>query len=98
MWQDGEAVLVDVRSEAAYVDIHLAGAISVPLPTVGQSAGNLQEQGGTIILYCSCPAEETSIAAADELISRGLTDVLVLEGGIRDWAMAGLPLRSGGRP
>ena len=95
---NGEAVLVDVRDERSYLEAHLAGAIHVPLMEVGSSAERLQAQGKTIITYCSCPAEETSNAAAAELIARGVNDVLVLEGGIRAWANAGLPLRSGGRP
>lgn len=98
MVQAGDGVLVDVRSEAAYVEGHLQSALSVPLMTVGQRAEWLSERGRTIIFYCSCPAEETSIAAAEELIARGVTDVLVLRGGVREWALAGLPLRAGARP
>ncbi len=98
MVQAGEGVLVDVRSEAAYVEGHLQSALSVPLQSVGQRAEWLDDRGRTIILYCSCPAEETSLAAAAELIDRNVTDVLVLEGGIREWALAGLPLRAGARP
>lgn len=98
MVQAGEGVLVDVRSEGAYVEAHLQSALSVPLQTVGQRAEWLDARGRTIILYCSCPAEETSLAAAAELIDRDVTDVLVLKGGIREWAIAGLPLRSGARP
>jgi rhodanese-related sulfurtransferase len=98
MVQGGEAVLVDVRSEAAYVEGHLQSALSVPLQTVGRRAEWLDERERTIIFYCSCPAEETSLAAAAELIDRDVTDVLVLEGGIREWALAGLPMRAGARP
>ena len=98
MVERGEAILVDVRDEGSYLDAHLAGAILVPLPEVGESASRLAAQDRTIILYCSCPAEETSSAAASELIARGVDDVLVLRGGIRGWAVAGLPLKSGSRP
>ncbi len=98
MVERGEAILVDVRDEGSYLDAHLAGAILVPLPEVGESASRLAAQDRTIILYCSCPAEETSSAAASELIARGVDNVLVLRGGIRGWAVAGLPLKSGARP
>lgn len=98
MVRNGEALLVDVRDEASYIEAHLAGAILVPVLQVGQQAEQLAARDRTLITYCSCPNEETSIAAANELISRGVTDVLVLEGGMREWALAGLPFRSGARP
>lgn len=98
MVQAGEAVLLDIRSEQAYIEGHLAGAISVPLQQVAANADQIAGLGQTVITYCSCPAEETSLAAASELIRTGFTDVLVLDGGIRSWALLGLPLRSGPRP
>ena len=98
MVQAGDAVLVDVRSEVAYLEAHLAGAISVPLQTVRSAADQLASRGQTAITYCSCPAEETSLAAASELIGAGFSDVLVLDGGVRSWALLGLPLRAGARP
>ncbi|MFW5738545.1 MAG: rhodanese-like domain-containing protein [Spirochaetota bacterium] len=96
--QNGEATLVDVRGEEAYAQAHLAGAVLVPLMQVGGNADRLAARERTIITYCSCPNEETSIAAADQLIAAGFDDVLVLRGGIRGWAAEGLPLRSGTRP
>ncbi|MFW5683354.1 MAG: rhodanese-like domain-containing protein [Spirochaetota bacterium] len=98
MVQAGDAVMIDVRDEASYVEAHIAGALLVPLGQVGAFAEPLAARGRTLITYCSCPAEETSIAAASELIARGVDDVLVLRGGIRGWALENLPLRSGSRP
>lgn len=98
MVQSGEATLVDVRSEDAYAQAHLAGAMLVPLTQVAANADELAAQDRTIITYCSCPNEETSLAAADQLIAGGFDDVLVLRGGIRGWAADGLPMRSGMRP
>lgn len=98
MARSGDAVLVDVRDEAAYTDGHLAGAILAPLASIGAAADELAAHDRTIITYCSCPNEETSVAAADELIARGVADVLVLRGGIQGWVRAGLPVRSGARP
>jgi hydroxyacylglutathione hydrolase len=94
----GEAVLVDVRDEASYVSGHVAGALHVPLPDVAAQASAFARDGRTVITYCSCPAEETSLAAAGRLIAEGFTDVLVLRGGIAAWAEAGLPINRGPRP
>lgn len=98
MVQEGEAILVDVRSEEAYAQAHLAGAMLVPLMQVAANEDRLAARERTIITYCSCPNEETSLAAADALIAGGFDDVLVLRGGIRGWAAEDLPMRSGARP
>lgn len=97
MVRNGRAILVDVRDHASYREAHAAGAILVPLHEVGAAAEQLGARGLTIITYCQCPAEETSMAAALQLIARGVDDVLVLRGGIRGWMLAGLPMRSGDR-
>ncbi|MFP4113445.1 MAG: rhodanese-like domain-containing protein [Spirochaetota bacterium] len=94
----GDAILVDVRGPDSYAESHIAGALNVPLGEVGSRAEELAARNRTIVTYCSCPAEETSIAAADVLIAHGVEDVLVLRGGIRGWAVERLPLRSGTRP
>lgn len=94
---DRTAVLVDVRDRSSYEELHLAGAILVPLNQVGANAARLAELDRTLIIYCSCPAEETSSAAAIELISRGVEDVLVLRGGVRGWVESDLPVRLGSR-
>ena len=98
MYTAGEAILVDVRDADSYVDGHLEGAFSVPLGTVRARATELGADGQTIIAYCSCPAEESSLAAAADLVASGVTNVYVLDGGIAAWAEAGLPLRRGDRP
>ena len=98
MVREGKAILVDVRDRASYEAGHLAGALLVPLHLVGENADRLAGHKLTLITYCSCPAEETSTAAAMELMRRGVDDVLVLRGGIRGWIAADLPLRVGSRP
>lgn len=94
----GDALLVDVRSEASYVQGHIAGAINAPLLSIPASVDRLADYGKTLIFYCSCPNEETSIAAADELIRQGFDDVLVLQGGLGEWVRQARPVSTGGRP
>lgn len=94
----GDAFFVDVRDQASYLNQHISGAIFVPFGDVARRAEELSADGRSIITYCACPAEETSRAAAADLIAAGVTDVYVLEGGIAGWAQAGLPLKSGSSP
>lgn len=98
MVESGNALLVDVRDENSYLENHIAGAIHIPLGEISRRAAELSADGRTIIAYCDCPAEESSLAAASDLVAAGVTDVLVLVGGIGAWAEAGLPLKRGPRP
>jgi hydroxyacylglutathione hydrolase len=98
LFQSGDAVLVDVRDENSYVETHISGAIHISLGEISRRTAELSADGRTIIAYCNCPAEETSLAAASDLIAAGVTDVYVLDGGIAAWAEAGLPLKRGPRP
>jgi 3-mercaptopyruvate sulfurtransferase SseA len=50
---EGRAVLVDVRDSTAYFGNHIAGALSIPLDTVAEKAGELKKSGKKIIAYCS---------------------------------------------
>jgi len=94
----GSAILVDVRDDFSYTQAHIAGAIHVPLSEVSARANELGRIGKTIITYCSCPAEQSSLAAAVDLATAGVTDVKVLLGGIGAWYEAGYPLTEGPRP
>jgi rhodanese-related sulfurtransferase len=44
------------------------------------------------VLYCTCPAEETSGRAARELRRRGFARARALLGGLDAWRGAGLPM------
>lgn len=48
----GKAVLVDVRSKDAYEASHAQGALSIPLPNIGDRAGKLPKNK-LIITYCT---------------------------------------------
>jgi membrane protein DedA with SNARE-associated domain/rhodanese-related sulfurtransferase len=46
-----------------------------------------------IVLYCTCPSEETSLKVALELRRLGVTRVRPLRGGLQGWKDAGYPLQ-----
>jgi rhodanese-related sulfurtransferase len=50
--QQGQALLVDVRSRAAYDKEHALGAISMPESEVGSRLGELSP-GKDLVLYCT---------------------------------------------
>lgn len=47
-----------------------------------------------IVLYCTCPSEETSAKVAMELRKLGMTHVRPLRGGLQGWKEAGFPLEA----
>src|SRR5581483_3912216 len=47
-----------------------------------------------IVLYCTCPSEETSAKVAMELRKLGVLRVRPLRGGLQGWKDAGYPLES----
>jgi rhodanese-related sulfurtransferase len=47
-----------------------------------------------IVLYCTCPSEETSAKVAMELRRLGVNRVRPLRGGLQGWKDAGYPLEA----
>jgi rhodanese-related sulfurtransferase len=90
----GNGVLVDVRNADAYQYQRIPGALSIPLNEVSARAGELP-QDKWIITYCTCPAEETSGAAATTLKNMGFERVAALLGGLQAWRGANLPVEFG---
>lgn len=50
--EDGEILLVDVRSKTSYDSQHIAGAVSIPEEEVGERLSELPV-GKEIVLYCT---------------------------------------------
>jgi len=49
-------------------------------------------RNGEIVLYCTCPKDEASIAGAQILRESGFTNVRVLQGGWNEWMKAKGPV------
>lgn len=84
----GEVVVVDVREPDEYRAAHIAGAVLHPLSSFDPAA--LPE--GAVVLQCG--VGKRSRMAADLCARAGVTIAGHLAGGLKDWAMAGLPLDS----
>jgi rhodanese-related sulfurtransferase len=86
MVERGEAYIVDVRDLGSYLSGHIPGAYAVPLSEIPDKYDELADVDATIVTYCACPAEETSLQAALFLSANGIENVRVLKGGIREWS------------
>lgn len=68
------AKVIDVRTTGEYQDGHLAGAINVPLATLGRDMGRVApDKGCPILLYCASGARSAAGQKALEQI--GYTNV-----------------------
>ena len=52
MMKQGKVVVVDVRSKDAYDHAHITGAKLIPVPVIGERAGELPRDK-MIVTYCS---------------------------------------------
>ncbi len=86
--------LVDVREESEWKKDHLPGAIYLGKGVLERDVETrLPSIGSEIILYCG--GGFRSALAAENLQRMGYTNVLSMDGGIRDWREKGYPLTSG---
>jgi rhodanese-related sulfurtransferase len=53
LYDRGEVLVVDVRSEGAYDEGHIPGAISIPADAIPEKAEELKADKRRIVTYCS---------------------------------------------
>ena len=90
------AVIYDVRSHGYYElnAIRIRGSVRLEPNALHQKAELPHlSPGRPIYLYCTCVRQATSLRVAKEMIDHGV-QVAVIEGGLRAWKKAGLPLES----
>jgi rhodanese-related sulfurtransferase len=87
-------VLVDVREESEYAKDHLPGAIHLGKGIIERDIeARIPDLNAEIVLYCG--GGFRSALAADNLQKMGYTNVISMDGGIRDWREKGYPLTKG---
>lgn len=87
-----EILVLDVRRKTAYEQLHLPGAISLPMNDHA-SWGPKLSKDVSVVLYCACEGDETSLLAARKIQQQyGHPQVFVLKGGLGDWVDAGYPV------
>ena len=83
-------VVVNVLAPEAYRRIHIKGSISIPRMELEAGAWKRLDPKKETVVYCSSYDCQASREAAKLLESKGM-DVGAYEGGIKEWAEAGLP-------
>lgn len=86
--------LVDVRSREAFALAHATGAVSMPEAETVTLMSTLPADR-TLVLYCSCPDEKTSLRSAQTLANIfHVPNLVVLKGGLDAYTAAGGPVTS----
>jgi membrane protein DedA with SNARE-associated domain/rhodanese-related sulfurtransferase len=89
----GGIAVFDVRSHGYYERdaTRIQGSERLEPNAVHQSGIELPPKDKEVVLYCTCVREATSVRVARVLADKGYK-VSVIEGGLRAWRKAGLPL------
>lgn len=84
-------LVVDVREESEFAKDHLPGAIHMGKGIIERDIeARVPDLGAEMILYCG--GGFRSALAADNLQKMGYTNVISMDGGIRDWREKSFPL------
>lgn len=70
----------------------IPGAIPVKPDEIDEHVGEIRRDS-EIVLYCTCPDEETSLSVYRRLLERGFQRVKVLTGGLPEWKREKLQLQ-----
>jgi rhodanese-related sulfurtransferase len=93
MDQGEKFLLIDVREESEFAKDHLPSSIHLGKGIIERDIeSRVPDLGAEIILYCG--GGFRSALAADNLQKMGYTNVISMDGGIRDWREKGYPLET----
>jgi rhodanese-related sulfurtransferase len=95
---DRGAVVIDARTENAYRQGHIPGAILFDYYMFGQYADLVLPQldpTRSTVIYCSSPDCGIAESLARELYSLGYENLHVFEGGFSTWEEEGRPVEKG---
>jgi rhodanese-related sulfurtransferase len=86
--------LLDVRMPQEYANVHVPGAIPIPLNELKTEAVLAQHKPGTPI-FVLCQAGARATKAIEQFELEGCGDCVLVEGGTQAWIDAGLPVHRG---
>ncbi len=87
--------LVEVLKPDEYSNLHIKGAINIPLESISKESRAKFSNDDEIVVYCSDSSCTASPKAAEKLEKLGFKNVYHFKGGKKEWIEAGLPTESG---
>jgi rhodanese-related sulfurtransferase len=89
---DRTARLLDVRTPSEFENSHISGAYNVPLDQLHEHANEVRAATGPVVLICQ--SGQRAQRAEAVLRAAGMANVHVLDGGMKAWMAATLPVNS----
>lgn len=86
------AFLLDVREQSEWNEVHINGAVLIPL---GQLSARLSEIPADRDVLIICRSGNRSAQARDQLRVAGYPNTTSISGGMNAWISAGLPVVTG---
>lgn len=86
-------IFYDVRTPQEYAVNHAKGALNEPIQLLYPDHANLPHSGKTIVLMCS--GGYLSAVAYGYLQDQGFSNLIHIQGGLKQWIIEGLPIESG---
>ena len=84
--------ILDVRNQDEYDEVHIEGAVLIPVDTLESRLDELPKDK-PIITYCKAGIRSANAAAI--LVENGFTQIYDMGGGITEWINKGYPTVSG---
>lgn len=92
MLEGGDAILIDVREQYEYIEIHAKDAKLIPLSTFGQHLKEIPQDKDVLLI---CRSGARSAQAAMFANQAGLKRLHNVQGGTLSWLQAKLPTEKG---
>ncbi|MBE9137870.1 rhodanese-like domain-containing protein [Nodosilinea sp. LEGE 07088] len=89
-WGEPALTIIDVRDRAAFNELHIQGAVSMPLPMLVDAVSRNLEQERDIYVYGD--SDEMTATATGQLRAAGFQKVAELAGGLAAWQAAKYPI------
>ena len=90
-------VVVDVRTGAEFAQVHIDGAVNIPLGRLGSSISELKDKHGDKKIALICQSGRRSTLAYKHLADENIENCFVLEGGMTAWQQADLAVTEGAK-
>ncbi|MTI39267.1 c-type cytochrome [Fulvivirga lutimaris] len=95
MRDSSRLVLLDARSEVAWRQMHIPGAIPVPYYEEPENfVKDIPNDSTWVVAYCACP-HAASERVMNTLRRNGFKNTAILDEGILIWAQMGFPVQNG---
>lgn len=86
-----EAHVFDIRSQTAFSDGHILGALHLPMSHLGSKIKSFEKYKDKPVIVV-CNLGQSAVEAGKVLQQHGFSQIYILNGGIQGWRAAGLLL------